>query len=126
MIHRPTLRRSAVAIVLLTAAALACAWLWGRRPAANGLAPLLKQVLKVHLRQHAVDAALTRRILHKFVEQLDPGKVFFLEAEAAAVSDLDEAALNALAAQTAQVRVAGLPRVGLRPPKVLLDQGFIR
>jgi carboxyl-terminal processing protease len=63
------------------------------------LAPLLPEIMKLHVKQHDMDAAFMRRLLTQFIDQLDPSKNFFLKSEAEAVINRSDDELKALAKQ---------------------------
>ncbi len=61
------------------------------------VAILVPQILEIHVKQHTMDPAFMRRLMKEYVEQLDPGRSFFLKSEYDAVLTLTDDECNTLA-----------------------------
>jgi hypothetical protein len=63
---------------------------------AEHAAALVPQLFKLHLSQHQMDAAMTKRQLKELVAQLDAGNNFYLKSEAEAVANLTDKELASI------------------------------
>jgi len=66
------------------------------------VAALLPQLFKLHLSEHEMNEAFTRRLVKQMVEQLDPANTFLLKSEAEAMHSLSEKELRTLAEKALQ------------------------
>jgi carboxyl-terminal processing protease len=78
---------------------------------AEQVARLLPQLFSLHLAQHRMDKAFTRRVLREYVNQLDPTRSFFLKEEAEAIVNVPDAKLEELAARALEGNFAHFKKI---------------